>query len=242
MRMTSSCARVQFFLWVRLAFHAIIVHVEGMDTKLLARVVLGAAPLIGFSSLSAGDIVYVNLASQGRSLWQNPGDAPAVDLNGDGIIEFGLPAVRGDSEYYGIEPSAAVAVGWDGVSQLLPHGALGLAADVQPGTSIGFATTWASFDLAFLSRPSVSEPISSNWPEIQGGHIGYAAVRFLAGDGSHFGWLEIASTPTRDSMSILAYAYETSPTVSIEAGAVPGPGTIGVLICGLGVIATRRRT
>jgi len=85
-------------------------------------------------------------------------------------------------------------------------------------------------DLAFHVINNGGE-IQSDFPE---GELLYIGVRTEAGN---YGW--IAVIRTFDSLRALAWAYETEPGVSINAGQVPAVG--GVALFGLAGLAARRR-
>ncbi len=77
--------------------------------------------------------------------------------------------------------------------------------------------------------------------------LGYAALRFDLDDGTHYGWAALngrrSSAPDGGFLfDLLAWGYETTPGVSIQAGATPTPGgALALLAIGAGAGLTRQR-
>ncbi|MCI0629089.1 MAG: hypothetical protein L0Y44_00365 [Phycisphaerales bacterium] len=72
-----------------------------------------------------------------------------------------------------------------------------------------------------LAAWHVVEEIKTFFPE---GEIRYMGVRTLSGN---YGWIEVERTGM--NFTAYAWAYETEPGVSIDAGEVPAPATLGLL-------------
>jgi hypothetical protein len=75
------------------------------------------------------------------------------------------------------------------------------------------------------------------------GTFRFAGFVFNAADGLHFGWIQLATTA--GLIDFVNAAYETTPGLAINAGAIPEPGTLALLAVGaagvLGAAAKRRR-
>jgi hypothetical protein len=68
--------------------------------------------------------------------------------------------------------------------------------------------------------------------------------RFIAEPGgtTHFGWARVSIGSAITTRSIVEYAYESTPGVSIQAGVIPEPGTYALMGLGLlGVALAARR-
>jgi hypothetical protein len=119
-------------------------------------------------------------------------------------------------------------------------GYVGSGTEVEPlafGTPIGAGSS-------FLGTPNIGGGYQAS------GFIGttsFFGFRFIneAGGSTHYGWAQIAAgTDGGFPASILAYAFESTPNMSIQAGVVPEPGTYALMIAGLAGIAgfaARRR-
>lgn len=75
------------------------------------------------------------------------------------------------------------------------------------------------------------------------GTFRFVGFQFQAADGLHFGWIQLATTP--GLIDFVNAAYESTPGMAINAGAIPEPGTLALLAVGaagvLGAAAKRRR-
>ena len=75
-------------------------------------------------------------------------------------------------------------------------------------------------------------------PGQQGGRY-FCGVGWRQGDGFHYGWMELQGVGGTQ-MSILAWAWESTPNVPIAAGAIPEPSAL-LLLAGASVVLTSRR-
>jgi hypothetical protein len=80
--------------------------------------------------------------------------------------------------------------------------------------------------------------VSRNLLNFYGG-TGIAGVRFNIGGQEHFAWIRLQVSATGDSLTIVDWAYEDAPDTPISAGAVPEPGSAGLV--GLGLLALGAR-
>lgn len=62
-----------------------------------------------------------------------------------------------------------------------------------------------------------------------------------AGNTTHNGWIRFAFGATAGDRTIVEYAYEDVAGASIEAGAIPAPGSLALLALGAVGVAGRRR-
>ncbi|MBX3363592.1 MAG: hypothetical protein KF866_02395 [Phycisphaeraceae bacterium] len=73
---------------------------------------------------------------------------------------------------------------------------------------------------------------------------GYLGLRIPVGDDFQYGWFNVGSMhfgpPNPITLTLYDFAYETTPNVSIRAGAIPAPGTLGALA--LGALSLGRRS
>jgi hypothetical protein len=67
-------------------------------------------------------------------------------------------------------------------------------------------------------------------------------LAFPIGGVNHYGWVRVDINNAAGTFVVRDWAYEDSPGVGIPAGAIPEPGTLGMLAAGaVGVAALRRR-
>lgn len=74
------------------------------------------------------------------------------------------------------------------------------------------------------------------------GTLAYVGFRFNDFDGTHYGWILLSVGP--GSIDFVSAAYQSMPNTPIAAGAIPEPGTLGLLALGaVGVVgaAIKRR-
>jgi len=100
------------------------------------------------------------------------------------------------------------------------------------GTSIGSGAQWAA--VTALANGYTPGGPGTNY---------YAGVQFNIGANTHYGWIQF-SIPSRSSpftgATAVAAAWQNTAGLGINAGAVPAPGAIAVIL-GAGLLRTRRR-
>lgn len=67
----------------------------------------------------------------------------------------------------------------------------------------------------------------------------YLGARLSIDNQLHYGWIGV--TNNRGVIDVFAWGYESDPEVAIRAGAVPGPGALGVLAIGAAGALSRKR-
>ena len=72
------------------------------------------------------------------------------------------------------------------------------------------------------------------------GGIGFLGVEFDIAGATHYGWVEIESSQFIAQATLLRWAYETDPGVSIRAGAIPEPATLSLVLACLACLLLRR--
>lgn len=166
----------------------------------------------------------------------------AVPDNIDGVYLNVVTGAQGSSGLsapgWDINPYSAVAGqfnlwGPTTTTWLSPSGLIGGPYPLAEGTVIGAAGTY--------TRPgggtNVGTQVTLNAPNLFG-------FRFTNEDGgtTHFGWVEVTFGASAGSRTITGYAFESVPGASVQAGIVPEPGTVALMLAGLaGVGAAARR-
>jgi hypothetical protein len=191
------------------------------------------AGLVGNAPEASADIVY-----SGPVNINIPDNIDGVYMN---IITGATGAVPPAN--WDINPYSAVAGqfnlwGFDTTTWFNPSGVIGNAA----GYVLPFGTAIGSGPTNFF-RPgggtNVGTAVTLNAANLFG-------IEFLAeeaGGTTHYGWVQITFGATAGQRAITGYAYESTPNATINAGAIPEPGTFAALALGaVGLVARRRRT
>jgi PEP-CTERM motif-containing protein len=114
---------------------------------------------------------------------------------------------------------------------------LAFAALIDPTSPTNWGTSGK-----LVSYDTSANTVNGDWP--LNGDTGYLGFYFGAVGSPQAGWAQISTTdgPGGASFEVLDYAYETTPNTPINAGQVPEPSALPLLILGgAGLIALRRR-
>ena len=150
-----------------------------------------------------------------------------LDIDGNGTADFSIVfANSGELRINGLASNRSGDSGTSGGFGTNFTQAFPLA------TSIGSAAQWAT--LTALANTYVAGGPGTNF---------YAGVEFGIGAATHYGWIQF-SIPSNSSpwtgATAVAAAWENNAGVAINAGAVPAPGAIAVVV-GAGLLRSRRR-
>jgi hypothetical protein len=181
----------------------------------------------------------------------------ALDLNGDGVVDFNLTKFNSASiggslrvswlavchiEYVGfshqcVSSSSVKAPNADNLVRVVPTG----AADLSAGAKIGPGPQWGGKGLAVLMGDRVwysgtfnpAQHWDGPWVN-QGKGVSsrYLGFKFKIGSEFHYGWARVTLTTTPDSgfsAALTGYAYETIPGKAIIAGATTGAQEVGAV-------------
>jgi len=147
------------------------------------------------------------------------------DMDGDGNDDF---AIWG---YSGGNNGVAVAYGpYSGTNAMFGGGSQDLPK-LSAGFTLGPAIPSASWTSSVMDTGNdivgsgIGNPYGAGWT---GGanERGFIGVSFRTTAGTHYGWICLQSNPTTGdaSVSVVAYAYETTPDTAIQVGDT-GSGT-----------------
>lgn len=189
--------------------------------------------------LCKGDIIYTPY--NGDLTPAFPSNEFTLDINNDGTPEFRFSAVM-DAPLYSVDVRSL------GSEEILFPEALGTisALAISRGNNID------SGELEGNARWETGIGILSHWDlqfpigEIKGGYFletnAYIGIRFQINGNIHYGWIQVDNPFDVPGGTVTGFAYETSPGVSIIAGAIPEPSSAIIFIIGaIGAWTLRRR-
>jgi hypothetical protein len=166
-----------------------------------------------------------------------PNHAIPLDLNHDGIVDFGFRDVYRRSHPYGFDHTGLLSVvpanpanKIEGFSRINGNYASALRAGASIGPNARFTTGPNQIEEAFIDtgkmRP-VGSLCDSTWPSGQNRYLG---LQFLINGEVHFGWARLnVSCKGLDVVATLTgYAYETVPNTPIIAGQTKGSAEASV--------------
>jgi hypothetical protein len=204
-----------------------------LEKKLTAYTLAGAAAFIAPGAARA-DVVYF----------------PNVDtiVNQPDSYDFNLSGLSSDD----ITISANVAPG--PVNNFQVTAGTGAGAEIlldaaTPSANVAALAFGALIDPTNPTNWGASGKMASSFPLDQGdwpsnGGDAYLGFYFQGTSGPQAGWADIATTTsnTGSSFEVLSYAYQSDANTPINAGQVPEPSALPLLILGgAGLIALRRR-
>jgi hypothetical protein len=157
-----------------------------------------------------------------------------MDIDGDGEVDFVIP---GSPTQIDVIAQAS--------NQVLTYDEFGThyAADLVDGSFIG-----AEPDGGGMWNPGssiMSACFNAGGIVCFGNFLGgveYLGVEFDIGGNTHYGWIEIESRERFVFVRIHRWAYESEPGVPLQAGLIPEPSSVTLLLASLALGAQRRRT
>lgn len=156
-----------------------------------------------------------------------------LDLDGDTFSDLALQnAIFGGNPYQGLSVFGNGQVaGFDAGPYNFAY-----VSNLTEGALIDSTTVGPTF---FGSMASASANPNAEFINATDGYVG---LSFGTSPNLRFGWIRVDVDSANASFTIKDWAYETEPGVSINAGQVPEPGTLGLLAAGAaGVAAMRKR-
>jgi hypothetical protein len=154
-----------------------------------------------------------------------------LDLNHDGIVDFGFKDVYQRSRTYGFDHSGILSVlpanqanKIEGFSRVNGHYASALRSGASIGANARFTTGPNRMEEAFIDTgrdPETNGTCDGTWPSSASRYLG---LQFLINGEVHFGWarLNVACKNLHVVAILTGYAYETVPNKPIIAGQTTG--------------------
>ncbi len=205
---------------------------EGTDRlSRLAAYSLAAASAVGAAGVASGEIVYFG----GSGISISSGGFLQFDVNQDSLYDFKL---KNYANAFGSYESY-----------------MGAEAPFLGGKFVGFTSVFS-----YISALSAGATIDSTTTNVTLGSMAFgpqnpnaqfntansAYMGFAFGLGAtpdiHYGWARVTINQSQGLFSVEDWAYENQAGVGIQAGAIPEPGTLGLLAAGaLGLTQMRNR-
>jgi hypothetical protein len=180
--------------------------------------------------------------------------APAADASivYSGTANYPLPDGSSNIAYLNLDNAGTGSTATDATLAVFPASGPTNANMLAFYTSQGIFTTGgpnvANFSSGAQIGPSYSNivdgstslgvPVSRRLLNFYG-TVGIAGVRFNIGGQDHYAWIRLDVALDGSSLTIVDWAYEDAPGTRISAGAVPEPGSGGLV--GLGLLALGAR-
>lgn len=216
--------------------------------------------MAGISSASAALHIY-----SGPTITSTPNSATAGivywnwDFNSPNSLTIGAKSVTGGfaSQTFGFMYAATNYI-YTGKSGTLGVQTAGWAvtgaagepdARLSSGTTIDSSTTWSATGSAFtyFRRPSWTESSDHPWATGQDNTQGYVAFRL--GNAAqvqdvtdwYYGWAAITYNDASNQLLVTSYAWNDVAGTPVVTGAIPEPGSLGLLALGAAGVACMRR-
>lgn len=163
-----------------------------------------------------------------------------LDINDDAVIDLvfsGSPSefecfTEGSNLLLGIPPSPP-----DTGHYLYPL-ALGYEIGSSPTAPIEWGTSPYGCLFASYQEGAGGWTGIGYWREENAD--GYLGVQFDIDGSTHYGWVHVINTYGITG-EIVEWAYESNPNTGLQAGVIPEPTTLLLLLAGTGLLALRRK-
>ena len=195
------------------------------------------------AGIAHGSVVYsgpLNL----EQIYSDASYRQGVDMTGDGVNDFAFGFEANAQKPY---VDARTYVGTDvpgqsGIVSLLSYANTGFPV-TPSGTMIDgtYATTYPAM---LAGRGYMYEDgngdVAGDWSNTATTDA-YVGIELSLTSGTSYGWLHFNDNPTAQSLTLVDWAYESSPGVGIETGAVPEPSSLALGGIGIAALLKLRR-
>ena len=208
--------------------------------------------LISTSGLAAGiaqsQVIYsgqLNLTqTYSASLYRQQ-----VDMTGDGTPDFTF-GYEGDAQKPYVDartgaPGNGAPNPQSGIVSLLAYANHGLPV-TPSGTMVdaSYAATYPALPAgrAYFYKDGDTGNVTGDWGNTATTD-GYVGIELSLSGGTSYGWLHFINNPTSgsESLTLVDWAYQSSPGVGIQAGPVPEPTTLALGGLGLAAMMMMRK-
>lgn len=189
--------------------------------------------------------------AQAAVIYWNPTDATATATNMGFRFDMVSGAVTAASSYQDNSPTGFVF--WNGPqaeyafitrTTSLNDAAVGgtQMSVLIGGTSIDAASAWAGASSGTWTYFDDNAAGGHPWNTEVDGTTGFVGLQFAIAGNTHYGWARFTYDDlTTGNLTLHDFAYDDVAGTSINAGAIPEPGSALLALAGLGGVALRRR-
>ena len=189
--------------------------------------------------------------AQAAVIYWDPTDATATATNMGFRFDMVSGAVTAAANYN--DTSATGFVFWNGpaaeyafitrTTSLTDAGVGGTAmSNLTVATPIGAASSWAPSAFNSFTYFDQLDAAANPWNTGADGTTGFVGLRFAIAGNTHYGWARFTYDDlTTGNLTLHDFAYDDVAGTSINAGAIPEPGSALLALAGLGGVALRRR-
>lgn len=116
-------------------------------------------------------------------------------------------------------------------------------ARLSLGDTVGPGSIWNTNIWAYLDKPGWTLSSTNPWATNADNTQGFIGFYYAQGTNRNYGWASFTfNDGPSESLTLNAFAYETTPNTAITIQEVPEPTPLGLLVSGAaGILALRRR-
>lgn len=205
--------------------------------------------LISTSALAAG-VAQGALVYSGPLNWQQPFTSTpdprhGVDITGDGASDviFGYETAA-QKPYIDCRPGPVAGITQSGMANVLAKSNRGLPV-TPAGTMIDatYAATYpASSDKRGYMFHDDNDSLAGDWSNTTVTDA-YVGITLALPGGTSYGWLHLVDNPTTSpvNLTLVDWAYQTTPGVGVQTGVVPEPAAGALAGLGIAALLLRKR-
>jgi hypothetical protein len=217
-----------------------------MNTKQSLTLVSTSALAAGMAQGSVVSSGPLNLQQTFSASQFRQGVSMGVSGTNDFVFGFEADATKPYVDartFVGSDPGGGPG-GTSGLMSLLAKANHGLP--VTPGGTMIDASYASLFPAlpagrAYMNKDGDTGNVTGDWSSTATTD-GYVGIELALGGGTSYGWLHFIDNPSAPSVTLLGWAYESTPNIGIETPVVPEPSVCALGALGLaGLLASRRR-
>lgn len=199
-----------------------------------------------FASSAKADIVYSGpVEFTGNTIFYDLENVAPPAMTGDATNhDFELSIKKAKPSSFDNSTNAATSGYTDSVTRGMNSSSY--AIKHSAGDTIGNSGNFAQSPFLQNDYPGGTFPAGEDLGDWHPGDRGFLGLKLVVGTDTFYGWADVTLNNLDGSgdgaFTLHGYAYDNTAGTAIEAGAVPEPSTIALLVAGAaGVVALKRR-